>query len=136
MAIATSWSYPQSACALHTRFGDGNYRGPVRYHLDLDAALDEAKRQVAGASQPLPAAPAQPTDGAAAPKPAEKTAAVPKTAAHKVPGAGNNPSKAALAAKKTSQPRATAASAKTKKTTASRTKTTKPVSPRKGSKRS
>jgi hypothetical protein len=34
-AIATSWSRPDSACALHTRFGD-NYRGPVRFHLDLE----------------------------------------------------------------------------------------------------
>lgn len=34
-AIATSWSHPDSACALHTRFGQG-YRGPVRFHLDLD----------------------------------------------------------------------------------------------------
>ena len=32
-AIATSWSNPDSACALHTVF-DG-YRGPVRFHLDL-----------------------------------------------------------------------------------------------------
>ena len=37
MAIAVSWSNPKSACALHTRFGDQNYRGPVRYQLDLDA---------------------------------------------------------------------------------------------------
>ena len=34
-AIATSWSRPDSACALHTRFGD-NYRGPVRFQLDLE----------------------------------------------------------------------------------------------------
>jgi pimeloyl-ACP methyl ester carboxylesterase len=43
VAIATSWSSPTSACALHTRFGDGPYRGPVRFQLDLDDALD-AKR--------------------------------------------------------------------------------------------
>ena len=36
VAMATSWSNPSSACALHTRFGDRNHRGPVRYHLDLD----------------------------------------------------------------------------------------------------
>ena len=35
VAIATSWSHPQSECALHTRFGN-NYRGPVRFHMDLD----------------------------------------------------------------------------------------------------
>jgi hypothetical protein len=36
VAIATSWSDPKSACALHTRFGDGNWRGPVRFQMDLD----------------------------------------------------------------------------------------------------
>ncbi len=36
VAMATSWSDPNSACALHTRFGDGNWRGPVRFQLDLD----------------------------------------------------------------------------------------------------
>jgi len=43
-AIATSWSLPTSECALHTcfcpahtKFGD-KCRGPVVYHLDLDAA--------------------------------------------------------------------------------------------------
>jgi hypothetical protein len=41
VAIATSWSNPESACALHTRFGDKKYRGPVRYQLDLDAELDK-----------------------------------------------------------------------------------------------
>jgi alpha-beta hydrolase superfamily lysophospholipase len=39
-AIATSWSRPDSACALHTRFGD-NYRGPVRFHLDLENGHQE-----------------------------------------------------------------------------------------------
>ena len=39
VAIATSWSDPNSACALHTRFGDKNYRGPVRYQLDLEAGI-------------------------------------------------------------------------------------------------
>jgi hypothetical protein len=38
VAMATSWSHPDSACALHTRFGDQGYRGPVRYQLDLDQA--------------------------------------------------------------------------------------------------
>jgi hypothetical protein len=36
VAIATSWSHPESACALHTRFGEKQYRGPVRFHLDLE----------------------------------------------------------------------------------------------------
>ena len=38
VAIATSWSDPTSKYALHTRFGDGNWRGPVRFQLDLDKA--------------------------------------------------------------------------------------------------
>lgn len=36
VAMATSWSHPDSACALDSRFGpDGKLRGPVRFHLDL-----------------------------------------------------------------------------------------------------
>jgi hypothetical protein len=41
VAIATSWSAPDSACALHTRFGEGNYRGPVLFHMDLDAEITQ-----------------------------------------------------------------------------------------------
>lgn len=41
VAIATSWSHPTSPYALDSRFGDQKqYRGPLRYHLDLDQALD------------------------------------------------------------------------------------------------
>jgi len=40
VAIATSWSLPSSSCALHTQFGEQNYRGPVRFQLDLDRQLD------------------------------------------------------------------------------------------------
>jgi len=36
VAIATSWSDPKSAYALHTYFGDKPYRGPVRFQLDMD----------------------------------------------------------------------------------------------------
>jgi len=43
VAIATSWSDPKSACALHTRFGEENYRGPVRFQLDLEEALEEKR---------------------------------------------------------------------------------------------
>jgi len=40
VAIATSWSHPESPFALHTRFGENHqYRGPIRYQLDLDEAL-------------------------------------------------------------------------------------------------
>ncbi len=42
VAMATSWSDPRSEYALHTRFGENKqYRGPVRYQLDLDQALSE-----------------------------------------------------------------------------------------------
>ncbi len=41
VAIATSWSNPESACALHTTFGDKNNRGPVRFQLDMDNSLAE-----------------------------------------------------------------------------------------------
>jgi hypothetical protein len=36
VAIATSWSFPDSTCALHTRFGDREYRGPVLFHMELN----------------------------------------------------------------------------------------------------
>ncbi len=43
VAIATSWSHPESACALHKRFGRNNYRGPVRFHLDLEETLEKKR---------------------------------------------------------------------------------------------
>ena len=134
VAIATSWSSPQSACALHTRFGDGDYRGPVRYHMDLDAALDEAKHQAAQASQPQPTAPAQPKAEIAAPKPAKKTAAARKTAPRKAPGADKKPTKAALAAKKKPKPKKKATPAKTSTPKASPAKTARPAGPGRGNK--
>ncbi len=45
VAMATSWSDPKSACALHTRFGDGNWRGPVRFQLDLDRSSSKSRSQ-------------------------------------------------------------------------------------------
>jgi len=45
VAIATTWSHPDSACALHTTFGDGNWRGPVRFHLDLEAESTSARKK-------------------------------------------------------------------------------------------
>jgi hypothetical protein len=45
VAIATSWSHPESACALHTRFGDAKSRGPVRYQLDLDQVRANQKKR-------------------------------------------------------------------------------------------
>ena len=43
VAIATSWSHPDSACGLHTRFGEENYRGPVKFHIDLDEDLNKTR---------------------------------------------------------------------------------------------
>jgi hypothetical protein len=51
VAIATSWSHPDSAYALHTRFDDGRYRGPVRFHMDLD---EELTKQTAVEQQAQP----------------------------------------------------------------------------------
>ncbi len=43
IAIATSWSHPESDYALHTRFGPNKeYRGPVRFQLDLNESLDKS----------------------------------------------------------------------------------------------
>jgi len=36
VAMATSWSHPESPYALHTRFGEKKTRGPVLFQLDLD----------------------------------------------------------------------------------------------------
>jgi hypothetical protein len=52
VAMATSWSDPNSACALHTRFGEGNWRGPVLFQLDLDRAFARSrKNQVSKTTQ-------------------------------------------------------------------------------------
>lgn len=43
VAIATSWSHPESACALDSIFGSKKHRGPVRFQLDL--AEEYAKKK-------------------------------------------------------------------------------------------
>ena len=66
VAIATSWSLPTTECSLDRCFLD--YRGPVRFHLDLEAAADqvpppappkpeEAKLQPAEVAKPALAKP-------------------------------------------------------------------------------
>jgi hypothetical protein len=52
VAIATSWSDPTSACALHTRFGEKNVRGPVRYQLDLEQESTESQPKRKTAAKP------------------------------------------------------------------------------------
>ena len=41
VAIATSWSHPDSKCKLDTRFGKNSTRGPVRFQLDLSEELNQ-----------------------------------------------------------------------------------------------
>lgn len=43
-AIATSWSLPSSKYALHKKFSD-NSRGPVRFQLDLQAAIQKTTKR-------------------------------------------------------------------------------------------
>ncbi len=45
VAIATSWSHPESICALDTVFGQGKHRGPVRFQLDLIAESQQKDKQ-------------------------------------------------------------------------------------------
>lgn len=47
VAMATSWSHPESAYALHQRYEKENTVGPVRFHLDLQAKLDAAGKKAA-----------------------------------------------------------------------------------------
>ena len=60
VAIATSWSHPESAYALHLHYDREKARGPVRFQLDLQAERDAgakpaAKPRAAGASsKPAP----------------------------------------------------------------------------------
>lgn len=44
VAIATSWSHPDSAYALHTCHPKGNARGPVCFQLDLQKERDAARK--------------------------------------------------------------------------------------------
>ena len=64
VAIATTWSAPDSACALNSRFGDGNYRGPVRFHMDMDAAFTKARRSAPQAQATRRAKPLSPKPNA------------------------------------------------------------------------
>ena len=57
VAMATSWPLPMSECSLSSCFGD-NCRGPVRYQLDLEAALETSKPSAPVTKPPRPAIPA------------------------------------------------------------------------------
>jgi poly(3-hydroxyalkanoate) synthetase len=64
VAIATSWSLPTTECSLDRCFLD--YRGPVRYQLDLEAEEDKAL-MAASQKRQEKAAPAQPSTPGPAP---------------------------------------------------------------------
>ena len=51
VAIATSWSYPESAYALHKRYEKEDAVGPVRFQLDLQAQLDQTKKSSSAATR-------------------------------------------------------------------------------------
>jgi poly(3-hydroxyalkanoate) synthetase len=73
VAIATSWSLPTTECSLDRCFLD--YRGPVRFHLDLEAAGDQAlvaapPKPAKKAAKARPAAPKKPAKKAAKARPA------------------------------------------------------------------
>ena len=59
VAIATSWSHPDSDLALHTRFADGVTRGPVRFQLDLQQQQDDERKTAPKKSRTKPKAPAK-----------------------------------------------------------------------------
>lgn len=59
VAIATSWSSPKSAYALNKRFENGKYRGPVRFHMDLNQDLEE-RQTVAVSTEKTAPSPAKP----------------------------------------------------------------------------
>ncbi|MDJ0781831.1 MAG: metal transporter [Desulfosarcinaceae bacterium] len=103
VAIATSWSAPDSACGLHTRFGEGNYRGPVRFHMDLDAAL-------ATAAAPRKRAPKRKA-AATGDKSASKTAAK-QTRGGKTPGSGKGKGATAKRTRTAAKPKSAAAPSK------------------------
>jgi hypothetical protein len=123
VAIATSWSLPTSACALHTCFGDNKTRGPVRFHLDVEQEEDERK-QAEAASLRTPGgdsndgSAASPnsikTDGGAAATTAAVPASSPTAATRETPTTAKKP-----AERKTGTTTATAA----RKTTWSRKST-------------
>ncbi len=79
VAIATSWSSPDSDCALHTRFGDGNYRGPVLFHMDMDAALTENDNNAPKVVEQKAATAAKPKARIAKQNPVKKSASARKT---------------------------------------------------------
>lgn len=50
VAIATSWSSPESAYALHQRYEKDTSVGPVRFQLDLEAELSPGEKRASSSS--------------------------------------------------------------------------------------
>ena len=119
VAIATSWSHPDSTCALHTRFGDENYRGPVRFHMDLNAAIDDAVKH-----QSAPPSPA--TEKAPIKKPGDsarqESAQDEQSAASPGPEPEPKPAKKAVKAKPASRKKSKPAAKSMAKTAAKKVK--------------
>ena len=124
VAIATSWSHPDSACGLHTRFGEENYRGPVKFHIDLDDALNES-RDLAARDQSAPppkttASKSATRTAAATTKKAASSAAKKKAASKRKTQSGSTTAESVK--KAPAAPKRTTASG-TKSTAATRSKT-------------
>jgi hypothetical protein len=101
VAIATSWSYPESAYALHQRYEKENAVGPVRFQLDLQAQLGKPKKTVSKAIRKTQGS----TKTAAKPK-AAKAASTKKAKAQTgtKKAAGSKPSDKSNAAENTTPP--------------------------------
>ncbi len=93
VAIATSWSHPDSAYALHKRYEKEDTVGPVRFQLDLQAQLDTPKKEAgtgalkkksvqSGAKAAAPSKPKKPAKSKAAAKTKPKTKASRKAASN------------------------------------------------------
>jgi hypothetical protein len=127
VAIATSWSHPESACGLHTRFGEGNWRGPVRFHMDLEAALTE---DAPGKGAPGKGAPGKGAEeasaaagkGRAKPRKAPSTRAKAGQTTTKKAAAGAGPKKGSQQARKTRSEEASTAGSTDKGSPAKRKK--------------
>ena len=96
VAIATSWSAPDSAYALHTRFGDEQHRGPVLFHMDMEAAISNAAQK---AAEKAPKATRRAPTESAAPK----VKATRKKAEKKSPATGKAASKKSPATRKAAE---------------------------------
>jgi hypothetical protein len=100
VAMATSWSLPTSECSLHSCFMDR--RGPVRYQLDLEKAMESAVPPEAAAK---PSELAKAANKPSRPKMTAKSMApVPKPSEPAKPAA--KPSKPRASVSKASEPAA------------------------------